>query len=185
MELLLQAERSLTVGQLDAAERVYRQIAGSDPRNSIAVVGLARVALERGDDRGAYAEAQRALTIDPENAAAQRMIARLDEVMRHRGETPPDATAGASLPTAGSGPTAGSRPTGAAGPTGAAQSTTSAAPTGAAGPTTPASAAGSGPTRGSGPTAASGPVAASSRTTRPATTRPSKRPSLLKRLLGR
>src|SRR6185436_8821324 len=57
--------------------------------SSIAVVGLARVALERGDDRTAYLEAQRALAIDPENDAARRMVSRLGEVMAARGETPP------------------------------------------------------------------------------------------------
>ena len=85
IELILQAERALSVGQLEQAERLYRQAAEADPRNSIAVVGLARVALDRGDDRGAYTLARQALDIDPENAAAQRLADRLDEVMRFRG----------------------------------------------------------------------------------------------------
>ena len=89
IELILQAERALSVGQLEQAERLYRQAAAADPRNSIAVVGLARVALDRGDDRGAYTLARQALDIDPENAAAQRLADRLDEVMRYRGEEPP------------------------------------------------------------------------------------------------
>ena len=89
IETLLQAERSLTVGQLDAAERLYWQSIENDPKNSIAVVGLARVALERGDERTAYQFARKALEIDPENAAAQRLVARLDEVIAHRGEQPP------------------------------------------------------------------------------------------------
>ena len=82
IELILQAERALSVGQLEQAERLYRRAAEADPRNSIAVVGLARVALDRGDDRGAYTLARQALDIDPENAAAQRLADRLDEVMR-------------------------------------------------------------------------------------------------------
>jgi thioredoxin-like negative regulator of GroEL len=89
IELLLQAERALSVGLLDQAERLYTQAFEADPRNSIAVVGLARVALERGDDRRSYVLAQQALAIDPENQAARRMVERLAEVMRHRGETPP------------------------------------------------------------------------------------------------
>jgi thioredoxin-like negative regulator of GroEL len=89
IELLLQAERTLSAGMVDQAERLYRQAADADPRNSIAVVGLARVALERGDDREAYRLAHRALRIDPENAAADRMARRLAEVMTHRGETVP------------------------------------------------------------------------------------------------
>ena len=89
IELLLQAERALTMGMVDQAERLYRQAADSDPRNSIAVVGLARVALERADDAGALQEARRALVIDPENAAASRLVARLEEVLAYRGEALP------------------------------------------------------------------------------------------------
>ncbi len=89
IELLLQAERALTMGMVDQAERLYRQAADSDPRNSIAVVGLARVALERDDDAGALQEARRALAIDPENAAASRLVARLEEVLAYRGEALP------------------------------------------------------------------------------------------------
>jgi tetratricopeptide (TPR) repeat protein len=91
IELLLQAERALSVGLLDQAERLYRQAADLDPRNSIAVVGLARVALERDDESLAHDLARRALAIDPENAAAQRMVERLEEVMRYRGDEPPPA----------------------------------------------------------------------------------------------
>lgn len=88
IELLLQAERAMSVGLVDRAEVLYTQVAAADPQNSIAVVGLARVALERGDEAGALALAQRALTIDPENAAAARMVERLDEVIAYRGESP-------------------------------------------------------------------------------------------------
>ena len=89
IELLLEAERALSFGRVDRAEALYRQVAAVDPGNSIAVVGLARVALEHADDAGAYLLARKALTIDPENEAAQRLVTRLDEVMRTRGETVP------------------------------------------------------------------------------------------------
>src|SRR5437870_4199330 len=92
IELLLQAERQLSVGQLDAAERLYWQAIENDPKNSIAVVGLSRVALDRGDDRTAYEFARKALEIDAENAAALRLVARLEEVMAFRGEAPPAET---------------------------------------------------------------------------------------------
>ncbi len=90
IELLLEAERALSFGRVDRAEQIYQQVAAADPGNSIAVVGLARVALEHADDAGAYLLARRALTIDPENEAAQRLVTRLDEVMRTRGEAVPE-----------------------------------------------------------------------------------------------
>jgi hypothetical protein len=86
IELLLQAERTLNMGLLDAAERMYRQAAEADPQNAIAVVGLARVALEHGDDRGTWALAVQALGLDPENAAAIRLEARMAEILQTRGE---------------------------------------------------------------------------------------------------
>jgi hypothetical protein len=90
IELLLEAERALSFGRVDEAERIYRQVSAADPANSIAVVGLARVALEHADDAGAYLLARKALTIDAENEAAQRLVTRLDEVMRTRGEAIPE-----------------------------------------------------------------------------------------------
>jgi tetratricopeptide (TPR) repeat protein len=113
IELLLQAERTLAMGRLDEAERLYRQALASDPRNAIAVMGLARLAVERGEDGEAFRLATRALQLDPENAAAVRMAVRLYEVLTGRGERielpasvraharragpamPPDAGAGA------------------------------------------------------------------------------------------
>ncbi|MGP1673618.1 MAG: tetratricopeptide repeat protein [Candidatus Limnocylindrales bacterium] len=93
IELLLEAERALSFGRVDRAEQLYRQVADADPKNSIAVVGLARVALERADDLGAYLLARRALLIDPENEAARRLAVRLEEVMRTRGDAVPDTPA--------------------------------------------------------------------------------------------
>jgi thioredoxin-like negative regulator of GroEL len=95
IELLLQAEGALSVGLLDRAEVLYRQVASADPRNSIAVVGLARVALERSDEVGALTLARRALVIDPLNDAANRMVQRLEEVLRHRGVALPEPVAAA------------------------------------------------------------------------------------------
>jgi len=96
IELLLQAERALSVGLLDSAEALYRQVAAADPRNSIAVVGLARVALERGDEDQAIALGHQALEIDPENVAAQRLVQRLEEVRAYR------ASSAAAAPARGS-----------------------------------------------------------------------------------
>lgn len=86
IELLLEAERAMSFGRLDRAEEIYRQVVASDPHNSIAVVGLARVALDRGDDLASYRMARQALGIDPENDAARRMAVRLEEVLATRGQ---------------------------------------------------------------------------------------------------
>jgi tetratricopeptide (TPR) repeat protein len=96
IELLLAAERMLADGDLDHAERLFSQVAEADPRNAIAVVGLAEVASARGDGAGAVATARRALEIDPENAAARRMIDRLEAVAPEpavQAAAPPEAAA--------------------------------------------------------------------------------------------
>jgi tetratricopeptide (TPR) repeat protein len=77
IELLLGAERLLAEGDVDRAEHLFAQVAEADPRNAIAVVGLARVARARGDMAAALETAQRALAIDPEDAAAQLLAADL------------------------------------------------------------------------------------------------------------
>ena len=94
IELLLQAERAMSVGLVDRAEVLYAQVAEADPKNSIAVVGLARVRLERGDEAGALELARRALAIDPENAAAARMVERLEEVLAYSRRRGRQAAAG-------------------------------------------------------------------------------------------
>jgi tetratricopeptide (TPR) repeat protein len=100
IEVLLQAESALSLGLLDRAEILYREVAAADPRNSIAVVGLARVALERGNEVEALKVARRALAIDGENAAAQRMVQRLEEVLAFRGIQVPPPTGPAPEPAA-------------------------------------------------------------------------------------
>ena len=87
IELLLQAERTLNIGLLDAAERLYRQAAETDPQSAIAVVGLARIAVERGDDLGSWLLAVQALGLDPENGAAIRLETRMAEILDARGES--------------------------------------------------------------------------------------------------
>lgn len=93
--MLLQADRLLTVDMVDQADAIYRRVADQDPRNAIAVVGLARCALARGEDGEAYRLAARALEIDPENDMARRMTSRMAEVLAYRG-TSPDAAAEAT-----------------------------------------------------------------------------------------
>jgi len=106
MELLVEAERYLSHGLLDHAERLFRQVADADPRSSIAAVGLARVALERDDDATAYAFARRALAIDPENPAAHHLVLRLEEVVGGRGGTLPSDVEIARITRSSQAPTA-------------------------------------------------------------------------------
>ncbi len=74
IERLLVAQAALDRGQLDTAGRLFHQVAQADPRNVIAIVGLAQIALreDRFDDARDLAE--QALAIDPDEAAAHRVV---------------------------------------------------------------------------------------------------------------
>jgi predicted Zn-dependent protease len=90
IEMMLEAERAMGIGLIDNAERLYRQVVAIDPKNSIAVTGLARVALEHGDQRGAYTFARQGLALDPDNPVAGHLAMRMAEQMRNRGEALPE-----------------------------------------------------------------------------------------------
>jgi thioredoxin-like negative regulator of GroEL len=75
IERLLAAERALEAGELEVADWIFGQIADADARNAIAVVGLAEVAHRRGRSDEASELIERALTIDPDDAAAERLRA--------------------------------------------------------------------------------------------------------------
>ena len=91
-EKQLQAERLLLYGLLDQAEQLYSQVLEEEPRNSEAAFGLARVALERGDEQLAHARAARAVELNPRNDDAQRLLARLTEVIQTRRQPPQQST---------------------------------------------------------------------------------------------
>ena len=78
IERLLAAEGALARDELDNAQRLFGQVAEADPRNAIAVVGLARVLARRGDTDAARELLDHALEIDPDEAAAQRLLAELE-----------------------------------------------------------------------------------------------------------
>ncbi len=78
IERLLAGEAALARDELDAAERLFDQVAAADPRNAIALVGLARIAVRRGDRDAGRTLAGRALAIDPDEAAATRLLAELE-----------------------------------------------------------------------------------------------------------
>jgi hypothetical protein len=83
-ELLLQADKALAGGLLDQAEKTYWQLIDLDPTNSIAVAGLARVAMERGNEGMARDFAERALGIDPDSILARRVL----DAIEHRTTAP-------------------------------------------------------------------------------------------------
>ncbi len=95
IEWLLEADRALAAGRLDDAQRKFEQVAANDARNAIAVVGLARVAMARGNVPTARTLIERALAIDPDNAAARRHAAALPAVrvvsVPAAGDPPPTA----------------------------------------------------------------------------------------------
>jgi len=90
IERLLAADAALERGEPDAAERLYRQVVDADPRNAIALVGLARVAEARGDREAARFLAEDAIRLDADEAAARRMLESLT--------TPATAAPPATLP---------------------------------------------------------------------------------------
>jgi thioredoxin-like negative regulator of GroEL len=109
IERLLAAEGALERDELDHAQRLFGQVAEADPRNAIAVVGLARVLARRGDTEAARELVAHALDIDPDEAAARRLLDELDRTTELEPEpeaataTPPMAPAVVVEPTSGSG----------------------------------------------------------------------------------
>ena len=88
IEMLLQADRLLTVDMVDQADAIYRRVAEADPQQCDRGGGHGALRAGREDDHEAYRLAARALTIDPQNDMARRMEARLAEVLSTRGESP-------------------------------------------------------------------------------------------------
>jgi len=100
IERLLAAEAALEHGDEAAAERVFTTLAEADPRNAIAVVGLARLALRRGDAVAAEALARQALGIDPDEAAAHGLLETLAAAGAPEPLAPASQAQGAPAPVA-------------------------------------------------------------------------------------
>ena len=109
IERLLAAEGALERDELDHAQRLFGQVAEADPRNAIAVVGLARVVARRGDTDAARELVAHALDIDPDEAAARRLLDELNLERTAEPEpqpasvTPPITPVSRGAPTSGSG----------------------------------------------------------------------------------
>lgn len=90
-EKQIQADRLLTYGLLDQAEKLYDEVLVLEPNNVEVAFGLARVALERGDEQLAYERVHRAVQINPRFDDAVRLEQRLAEILATRasGVTPP------------------------------------------------------------------------------------------------
>jgi len=102
IERLLAAEGALERDELDHAQRLFGQVAEADPRNAIAIVGLARVVARRGDTDAARELVAHALDIDPDEAAARRLLDKLDRTSEPEPEdvaaTPPMTPAAQGTP---------------------------------------------------------------------------------------
>jgi tetratricopeptide (TPR) repeat protein len=97
IERLLAAEKALDQGMVDTAGRLFDQVVQADPRNAIALVGLAKVALREDRIDDARELAEQALSIDPDEAAAQRLLRELYAEVRQAAEPRP-APASAPAP---------------------------------------------------------------------------------------
>ena len=88
-EKQIQADRLLMYGLLDQAEKLYQEVLLAEPNNVEVAFGLARVALERGDEQTAYERVQLAVRINPRFDDAQRLAKRLGEILEARRGGPP------------------------------------------------------------------------------------------------
>jgi hypothetical protein len=104
IERLLAGERALAADQLEVAQRLFAQVAGADPRNAIALTGLAKVAVRRADLVTARLHVTHALAIDPEDAAAKALADELG-VKAHELASPAVVAETPAAPTAAVGPT--------------------------------------------------------------------------------
>ena len=100
IERLLAAEKALDQGMLDQAGRLFDQVAQADPRNAIALVGLAKVALREDRIDDARELAEQALAIDPGEAAAQRLLREVYAEVRPAPEPKPALESRPALATA-------------------------------------------------------------------------------------
>ncbi len=98
IERLLAADEALARDDLETAAKLFGQVAEADPRNAIAAVGLGRVAAGRDDAQEARVWFLRALEIDPDEAAAKRLLAALERELTSAAVAPSAAVAAGAIP---------------------------------------------------------------------------------------
>lgn len=103
IERLLAAERALEAGQLEVAERLYAQVEAADPRNAIAMTGRAKVARAQGELDAARRHVTRALETDPDDPAAQELLAALRKPVAPASVGPRPTVSAASAPSSSPG----------------------------------------------------------------------------------
>jgi tetratricopeptide (TPR) repeat protein len=104
IERLLAADAALERGDIETAEKLFGSVAEADPRNAIAAVGMGRVAAGRDDATGARTWFQRALEIDPQEAAARRLLTALDRELAAMAGAPAPAATPVEPPAPAPGP---------------------------------------------------------------------------------
>lgn len=87
-EKLAAADRLLLYDLHDQAEATYAELLAEVPTSSEAMFGLARVALERGDEQLAHERVAAAVRLNPRNDDAQRLLSRLTEILAARQSSP-------------------------------------------------------------------------------------------------
>jgi len=83
-ETAAEAAQALESGSADEAEQRFRQVLEQEPGHSGALVGLAAIALDRGDHAEARDFAEKVEAGTPEHAQAAALLARLDFADRAR-----------------------------------------------------------------------------------------------------
>jgi tetratricopeptide (TPR) repeat protein len=68
------AQKEIAAGNFDKAEGIYKELLDKDPKDIDAILGLSFLFLKERDLDRARVEAERALTIDPQNARAQALF---------------------------------------------------------------------------------------------------------------
>lgn len=85
LERLQEARRLVVVGELDAAEAIYKELLERHPRTPVLLRDLVEIRVEQGNLAGALVAALRRVSLEPDSAEAREIAANLLEA-RGQGE---------------------------------------------------------------------------------------------------